>query len=91
MESIARFVVEHWTLIGRSPWLIGIVAAVAVVATVALWLVTAWRLGHWYYARQIENLKSEIRSLERQLELQRQECEDATRALRILQEQEPRR
>ena len=67
MDTIIRFIVEHWKTISNSPWLSALVVVVAVFLLLAFWIYTAWLLGKWYFGRQINILQLEIHLLGKRL------------------------
>jgi hypothetical protein len=56
---LIEWIESNYPFLKRHPWVAGAVVVAVAVALLIAWLVTAWRLGKWYYGRVIDALETE--------------------------------
>jgi hypothetical protein len=67
LRQLAELLEREFPVLLSRPWLFALALVLFVVILVAGWLVTAWRLGKWYYSREIAALRAGNTWLQRQV------------------------
>ena len=66
LKSLAELLEREFPVLVSRPWLAGLALIVIAAIIAVAWFTTAWRLGKWYYSRQIAALERENRWLRRE-------------------------
>ena len=75
LKSFAELLERELPVLVSRPWLAGLALVVIAAIMAVLWLTTAWRLGKWYYSREIAALRAENDWLQRQARFFRNKAE----------------
>jgi hypothetical protein len=59
MRRLAELLEAEFPVLVSRPWLSSLALVVIAVIMAVPWLTTAWRLGKWYYSREIAALRAE--------------------------------
>ena len=81
LKSFAEFLEREFPVLVSRPWLSSLAFVVIAVIIAVLWLTTAWRLGKWYYSREIAALQSENRWLQNEAVIYRRRIRSMRRRL----------
>jgi hypothetical protein len=83
LKTLVEWLEREYPFLVNHPWLASVVSLGAAILAVAAWLTTAWRLGKWYYVREIQALRAENAWLRIKAEHYREQLQAAGRRFRM--------